>query len=84
MDVPLAGLLPDTDLMNSPVLGSHHAFDVWLNVFGFIPSALGKNTQDRQATIISFFRNLDPNIHGLDIPDWPEYTPEGLWFKYRF
>lgn len=83
VDIPLAGLLPDTDLTNIPVLGSHHVFDVWYNVFGFIPSTISKNTQNRQATIISFVRNLDPNTHGLDIPDWPEYTPEGLE-TYRF
>lgn len=83
VDVPLAGLLPDTDLTNLPILGSHHAFDVWFNVFGSTPSTLSKNTQNRQATIISFVRNLDPNMHGLEIPDWPEYTPDGLE-TYRF
>lgn len=83
VDVPLAGLLPDSDLTNLPLLGSFHAFDVWFNVFGTVPAALSKNTQNRQATIISFVRNLDPNSHGLDIPDWPEYTADGLE-TYRF
>lgn len=84
VDIPAVGsLLPDSELTNIPLLGSFHAYDVWFNVFGFIPSSLSKNTQNRQATIISFVRNLDPNMHGLDIPDWPEYTTEGLE-TYRF
>lgn len=83
-DVYSAGLLPDTDLTNIPLLGSFHASDVWLNVFGQIPAALSKNTQNRQATIISFVRNLEPNSHGLeDVPFWPEYTAEKLE-TYRF
>lgn len=82
-DVFSGGLVPDTDLTNIPLLGSFHAADVWLNVFGQIPALLSKNTQNRQATIISFVRNLEPNAHGLDIPDWPEYTAEKLE-TYRF
>ncbi|CAN8101770.1 unnamed protein product [Discula destructiva] len=82
-DVPLLGLLPDTDLTNVPLLGSFHAYDVWFNVNGFLPAAISKNTLHRQATAVSFVRNLDPNMHGLDIPDWPEYTAEGLE-TYRF
>lgn len=83
VDVPLSGLLPDLDLTNLPILRSFHAFDVWFNVFRTIPSAISKNTQNRQAIIISFIRDLDPNYHGLDIPDWPEYTTGGLE-AYRF
>lgn len=82
-DVFSGGLVPDTDLTNIPLLGSFHAADVWLNVFGQIPALLSKNTQNRQATIVSFVRNLEPNAHGLDIPDWPEYTAEKLE-TYRF
>lgn len=39
---------------------------------------MSKNTQNRQATAISFIRTLDPNNHGFDIPSWPQYTAEGL------
>lgn len=81
--VPSAGLLNYSDVTKVPVLGSFHASDVWFNVFGQIPSTLSKNTLYRQATIISFVRNLEPNSHGLNITYWPEYTREKLE-TYRF
>lgn len=85
-DLPLvAELLPaeSSVLADIPLLGSFHASDVWLNVFGQVPASLSKNTRDRQATMVSFVRNLEPNAHGLAIPDWPEWTAEKQE-TYRF
>lgn len=78
IDVPAAGLLPNTVLTKVPVIGSVHAFDVFFYMFANLPRALSKNTQNRQATAISFTRTLNPNNHGLSIPNWPQWSRGGV------
>lgn len=78
-DGALARLLDATveQATNIPILGSLHAWDCYFYVFAGLPTLLSKNTLYRQATILAFARDLDPNAHGLDIPHWPQFTKEG-------
>jgi acetylcholinesterase len=77
------GLLSDLttsvadNLTRIPVLGSFHLFDALFYLFGGPPSTLSKNTEGYQATTIPFINTLNPNNHGLSLPEWPSYTRDG-------
>lgn len=82
VEVPTAGLtellgLDLGTLAHIPILGSLHGWDCFFYVFAGLPTTISKNSLYRQATILSFARELDPNQHGLDIPVWPRFTADG-------
>jgi hypothetical protein len=66
------------------VLGSFHASDVTFNSFGLVPPLLSQNSENIMSTNIAFVNSLDPNNHGLDLPHWPNWTPdEKAMFRYK-
>lgn len=69
-------LLGDSGLMDIPILGSFHAFDVIFYLFETLPAALSNNVRNIMGTWISFIHNQDPNDHGMDIPHWPQWDAE--------
>lgn len=72
--LPVLGqILKDTNVTNYPQLGSFHIADVVLHAFGTIPPELSKNSLNIMSCLIAFANDLDPNGHGLDLPQWPQY-----------
>ena len=75
-NTPLGGLLGDSGVLDVPILGSFHAFDVLFYVFETLPAALSNNVLNIMSTWISFVHNLDPNEHGMELPHWPQYDQQ--------
>jgi acetylcholinesterase len=73
-----------SDLTNIPVLGSFHASDVTLNSFGLLPLALSQNSRNIMSTNIAFVNSFNANDRRLDLPHWPNWTPdEKGMFRYK-
>lgn len=82
-DTFVGGLLGGTGLTAVPVLGSFHAFDVLFYLFATLPAATSNNVVNIMSTWISFIHDLNPNNHGLDLPNWPQYN-QGSKKLYHF